>query len=129
MRTKISAVIAAALFALTAVPPALAHDPSLHKGKPVAGEVASIAKNTISLKTDSGMMKVTFDRGTRFEHGDHQSSAEEIREGMRVTVFGTKLPGGAIVAREVVLDAGPTEPHEGAASDERGHAHDGHGHR
>lgn len=124
MRTKLSAVIAAALFALTAVPPALAHDPSLHKGKPVAGEVASVAKDAVSLKTDSGTIKVTFDRETRFEHGDHQSSAEDLRQGMRVTVFGTKLPGGEIVAREVLLDAGPTEPHEGAAGD----AHDGHGH-
>src|SRR5262245_9059974 len=82
---------------------ASAHDVSLHKGKPTVGKVTSLADNGVKLQTDKGPVTVTWQEKTVFERGDAQAPPQEIHQGDRLTVFGTKLPSGDLVAREVLL--------------------------
>src|SRR5712691_3152022 len=96
-------ILALALAGLLSVSAAYAHDASLHKGKPTVGKVVSLAKNGLNLQTDAGTTTVTFQEKTTFERGDAQASSQEIQQGDQLTVFGTKLPTGELVAREVLL--------------------------
>lgn len=84
---------------------AYAHDASLHKGKPTVGKVVALSQNGVSLKTAKGDTMVTFQDNTKFERGNAQASSEDIQTGDQLTVFGTKLPNGELVAREVLLPA------------------------
>ena len=107
------------------LPNASAHDPSKHKGKPVVGEVLSLAGDGFELKTDSGVVPVTFSSKTKFEHGNAVVDKSHLSKGTRVTVFGTKLPNGDLVAREVLIGtaaAGTADAHSrhGDGRTERG---------
>src|SRR5581483_6815319 len=95
--------LALALIGVLRVSTAYAHDVRLHKGKPTVGTVESLSDNGLTLKTAKGNTPVTFQEKTKFERGDAQASAQEIHPGDQVTVFGTKLPSGELVAREVLL--------------------------
>ena len=98
----------AVLFAvcLTLPTAALAHDASKHKGKPVHGEVLSVTTDNIELKTTPGTMPVTFSSKTKFEHGNAVVDKTHVTKGAHIAVFGTKLPTGELVAREVLIGAG-----------------------
>jgi hypothetical protein len=99
----------AALFAVSLSLPAaaLAHDASKHKGKPVHGEVATVTKDGIELKTTTGTLPVTFSSKTKFEHGNAVVDKTHVTKGAHIAVFfGTKLPTGEMVAREVLIGAG-----------------------
>ena len=82
---------------------AFAHDASKHKGKSVQGEVVSSAGDGFQLKTETGVISVTFSSKTKFEHGNATVDKTHVKTGERVTVFGTKLPSGVLVAREVLI--------------------------
>ena len=116
----------AALFAVSLSLPAaaLAHDASKHKGKPVHGEVASVTKDGIELKTTTGTVPVTFSSKTKFEHGDAVVDKTHLTKGAHIAVFGTKLPTGEMVAREVLIGAAerqdPTVPVQGKATSAKG---------
>lgn len=84
-----------------------AHDASKHKGKGTTGEISSVTSDGLQLKTSAGLLKITLTADTRIEHGDAPSHRSHLMKGAKVTVFGTKLPGGEIVAREVVIAGGP----------------------
>ncbi|HYZ86575.1 MAG TPA: hypothetical protein VE621_19330 [Bryobacteraceae bacterium] len=93
---------------------AFAHDASKHKGKPVQGEVVSSAGDRFEVKTETGIIPVTFSSKTKFEHGDSTVDKTHVIKGVHVSVFGTKLPSGEIVAREVLIgDAGNHDHQEG----------------
>jgi hypothetical protein len=98
----LSAVFFASVCRLTSVE---AHDASLHKGKPTVGKVESLSDTGVTLTTANGTTPVTFQEKTKFERGDTHASAQEIQPGDQLTVFGTKLPSGELVAREVLLPA------------------------
>jgi hypothetical protein len=97
--------------------PARAHDRSLHKGKPVEGEAATIAADQLTLKTATATIVVVFDEQTHFERGDKPATKADLARGIHLTVFGTKLATGELVAREVLIGethgagaVGPLEP-------------------
>lgn len=92
-----------ALTGILGVTSAYAHDASLHKGKPTVGKVESLSEQGVTLKTARGTTPVTFQDKTKFERGDAHASPQEIQQGDHLTVFGTKLPSGELVAREVLL--------------------------
>jgi hypothetical protein len=98
----------AALFAVSLSLPAaaVAHDASKHKGKPVHGKVASVTNDGIELKTTTGTVPVTFSSKTKFEHGNAVVDKTHVTKGTQIAVFGTKLPTGEMVAREVLIGAG-----------------------
>ncbi len=98
-------MIAIAAIALTAGS-GIAHDASKHKGKPVQGEVVSSAGDRFELKTETGVIPVTFSSKTKFEHGNATVDKTHVTKGTQVSVFGTKLPSGEMVAREVLIGDG-----------------------
>ena len=87
------------LFALQAA----AHDAKLHKGKPAEGEIVSVAGQKMELKTAAGPITVTLSDKTKYEHGKLTVTKSHLKPGERVSVFGTKLPTGELVAREVLI--------------------------
>lgn len=109
-RSILSAVLLAGVCGLPSVE---AHDASLHKGKPTTGEVVSVAEQDLKLKTATGTTTVTLRDETKFERGDQNVTKEELKPGQQIRVFGTKLPTGELVAREVLLPTvdSPTSPH------------------
>lgn len=88
-----------------------AHDASMHKGKATSGEIVSVGDDRFELKTPAGTVPVTFSTKTKFEHGKSTVDKTHLRKGKRVSVIGTKLPNGDLVAKEVLLglDAEKTE--------------------
>ena len=87
-------------------PAAYAHDETMHPGKPTHGVVDSIAGDHLTLKTDGGQVAVTLTEKTTVERGEKVVGRDALQVGRHVDVFGTKLPGGELVAREVHLDEG-----------------------
>ena len=84
-----------------------AHDPSQHKGKAITGEIVSLAEDRFELKTAGGRASVTFTSKTKFEHEGRPAGKSHLGRGERVSVIGTRLPTGEIVAREVLMGAAP----------------------
>ncbi len=85
----------------------LAHDPSKHKGKPTAGEIVSVTKDRLEIKTATGTKAVTLNEKTKVEHGNQAATAADLKKGDHVTVFGTTLATGELVAREVLIGKAP----------------------
>ena len=80
-----------------------AHDPSKHKGKPTKGEVVSVANDRIEVKTATGTKTFTLTDKTKFERGEQAATRADLKKGDPVTVFGTTLASGEVVAREVLV--------------------------
>jgi hypothetical protein len=97
-------LMAIALFAGNA----MAHDPKLHKGKSTSGEIVSIADDRFEMKTATGTTVVSFSSKTQFEHGNQKVDKTHLSKGAKVSVIGTKLPTGELVAREVMLGGAET---------------------
>lgn len=103
-------VLAIMLLGALLAPVALrAHDASKHKGKGTTGEIVTVADDRFELKTASGNVMVTLSGDTRIEHGKSTVDKTHLLKGSKVTVFGTKLPGGELVAREVVVSGNPAK--------------------
>lgn len=115
MRTRIATLLLAAIALL---PVSLsAHDASKHKGKAVSGEIVSIAGDQFEIKTASGVTKVTLNANTKFEHGDQAVDKSHLKQGEKVSVIGTRLATGDIVAKEVIIGAAASK--HGAKSDHK----------
>jgi uncharacterized protein DUF5666 len=91
----------------------LAHDKSLHKGKPTEGTITQVTGDRIELKTATGSVNVALTSKTKFERGKQTADRSHLKVGQRVSVFGTKLPNGELVAREVLIGAPSTGDHAG----------------
>jgi hypothetical protein len=96
---------------------AFAHDASKHKGKPIKGEVVSTAGDRFEVKTESGLIPVTFSSKTKFEHGNATVDKTHVTKGTHVSVFGTKLPTGEMVAREVLIGTSSDHSQHGTAKE------------
>ena len=57
------------------------------------------------LKTATGAITVTLNDKTKYEHGNQTVTKSHLQKGERVSVFGTKLATGELVAREVLIGA------------------------
>jgi len=84
---------------------ALAHDGAMHKGKATHGTVVAVRGEQLMLTTEDGALTVTLTDKTKVERGEKEVERGELAPGTHVEVFGTKLPGGELVAQEVLLDA------------------------
>lgn len=80
-----------------------AHDASKHKGKATTGEVLSVLSDRFEMKTPMGTVNVSFTEKTRFEHGEEAVDKTHLKKGDNVSVIGTKLPSGELVAKEILL--------------------------
>ena len=90
---------------------ASAHDAKLHKGKPADGEIVSIGPGKMELKTTTGPLMVTLSPKTKYEHGSKSVTRSHLQKGAHVSVFGTKLPTGELVASEVLIGAPAPDAH------------------
>ena len=98
---------------------AVAHEQSLHKGRATEGEVASVSKDGLVMQTPKGKISVTLSDTTTVERGDEKVGQDAIHPGDHVTVFGTTLATGELVAREVLLGGAHVhEKHDGGHHDE-----------
>ena len=95
----------ATILAISLLIPALAsaHDASLHKGKATTGEVVSVSDSKMEMKTSAGPVTITLNGKTKYEHGSKAAAKSHLQKGQRISVFGTKLPTGELVAREIVI--------------------------
>jgi hypothetical protein len=94
--------VALALLSLALPFAASAHDPSKHKGKATEGDIVAVAGDRIELKTAKGPLTVTFADALKVERGNHAIDKSQLKKGEHVAVFGTKLPTGELIAREIV---------------------------
>ena len=98
---------------------ALAHEQSLHRGHPTEGWVTSVSDQGLVIETEKGNLSVTLQDTTRIERGDRPVARTEIRKGDQVSVFGTKLESGELVAKEIIVHGsdhgggGHQEEHQG----------------
>ena len=90
---------------------AAAHEQSLHKGHPTEGEVASVSKDGLVIQTAKGQISVTLSDSTTVERGDEKVARDGLHTGDHVSVFGTTLATGELVAREIVI--GGAHDHDG----------------
>ena len=88
-----------------------AHEQSLHKGRSTEGEVVSVSKDGLMMQTAKGRVSVTLSESTTVERGDEQVARDAIHTGDHVSVFGTTLATGELVAREIVI--GGVHHHDG----------------
>lgn len=103
-----------ALLALFSSSMLLAHDPKLHKGRPVEGTVQSLTSKGLELKTDKGTKTVLFTDKTVFEHGDQKLTRSDVKPNEHLLIFGTTLASGELVAKEVHL--APETPESGTTA-------------
>lgn len=94
---------------------AFAHDPKMHKGPKVEGDVVAVQSDRIDLKTPDGVVAVTLAPETSYEEGDAGNKADRsaLKKGQHVTVAGHKLPNGGLVAAMVMIGGAhdESEPH------------------
>jgi len=86
-----------------------AHDEKLHTGNATQGEIVSIAGNNVVMKTATGNMKVTLNKDTKFEMGDQAVDVKHFKKGDKVSVIGTKLATGELVAKEMMITMAPAK--------------------
>lgn len=107
MRGIVYFLSTALLLAVTGT--ANAHDEKLHRGKAIEGEVLSMSSDGFELKTEDDSLAVVVTDKTKFERGNSIISLADVTEGMKVKIFGTKLPGGKLAAKEVLLFSGSSD--------------------
>jgi ribosomal protein S1 len=90
---------------------AAAHEQRFHKGRATEGEVVSVSKDGLVMQTAKGKVSVTLSDSTTIERGDEKLARDAIHEGDHVSVFGTTLASGELVARDVLLSG--AHGHEG----------------
>ena len=86
-----------------------AHDEKLHTGNATQGEIVSIAGNNVVMKTAAGNIKVTLSKDTKYEMGDQAVDVNHFKKGDKVSVIGTKLASGELVAKEVMMTTAPAK--------------------
>lgn len=79
-----------------------AHDAKFHKGKPVHGTVTTVSPDGFDLQTNDGALHVVCGKDAIIEKDNSRASKEDIKKDMHVSVIGTKLETGELVAREIV---------------------------
>jgi methionine-rich copper-binding protein CopC len=94
----------AAIVVIALVSPAWAHEQSLHHQKPTSGAVETVNGEHLTLKTDDATISVTLSDRTHVEAGEKEVGRDALRPGTHVSVYGTKLPGGEIVASDIHVE-------------------------
>ena len=94
---------------------ALAHGPTQQNETTFDGEVTAVGKSEFVMKTsDAGNATVKINDSTKFRRWDGPAAQDELTPGMQVTVHGSRLRSGNLVATDVML--GIVVPSETPAS-------------
>lgn len=86
-----------------------AHDAKLHKGKATEGEIVSILGNTVVMKTATGNVNVVLNKDTKYEMGEQAVDVNHFKKGDKISVIGTKLATGELVAKEMIMTMAPSK--------------------
>jgi hypothetical protein len=86
-------------------PAAFAHDPKYHKKHFIEGEVLDTSSSGFTMKTAKGTTTVAANAGTVFEAGKdgHPAALKDVQKEDKVSVSGTTLESGELVAKEVLI--------------------------
>jgi len=104
------------LLALSGAQFASAHEGEHHEGGahphlPTTGSIASIDGDHLLLDSNGAKIAVTLTPKTTIARGLHQAERSELRPGTTISVSGTKLPTGELVASSIsVLKTAGNEP-------------------
>ena len=90
-----------------------AHEGRANKGKPVEGEVKTVAGDRLTLQAGSTTVTVMIDDKTKLERGEEPAAKADLKPGDHLSVFGTRLGTGELVASEIVIG----ETHDAGKSD------------
>lgn len=85
-----------------------AHDGDDHKGKATEGQIVSIAADNFVMKTAKGNVTVTLSKDTKYEMNKQAVDKGHFKTGDKVSVIGTALTGGKLVAKEVMMGNAPS---------------------
>lgn len=93
---------------LATAAPGYCHDPKYHKEHPFVGSVSSLNDKGFTLKTDKGDVPVVTNEETKFEAGTNGEKAakSDLHESQKVTIIGTRVESGDLVAKEIMIDKG-----------------------
>ena len=95
------------LLMTTATPTAWAHGGHIHHGKPTEGTIATVDGDHLTVTTVAGPVSVTLTDTTHVAVGEKDADRTALQPKARVSVFGTKLEGGELVAEDIhVEDSG-----------------------
>jgi hypothetical protein len=105
MRVMSRLLLATILVAASSGAGAWAHDASLHHGKPTTGVVENVSGDHLTLATSDGEIPVILNESTHIERDGKDADREALEPGARARVFGTKLPSGELVAKELQVES------------------------
>lgn len=83
---------------------AFAHN-GMNHGKPVEGTIKSVKDSSIVLSGDKGDVNVTVSADTTYvgETEDNHVAKSDMKPGVYLMVYGTKLESGEVVAKEIMI--------------------------
>lgn len=103
------ALLLATLSFVTARPGA-AHEGHVHRGKPTEGIVRAVGDGHFTVETGGASVSVTVPPDVTVVRGERPVPSGDLRVGDRVSVFGTKLEGGVLVAHEIDIRTDGSAP-------------------
>lgn len=120
-RRTVTAAILTGAALLFSLPFAAAHEKSQHRGAAIDGTLSGVSKDTVTLKSNADEITIELSPDTVVQQDGQRVSRDVLTTGKHVTVFGPKLPGGRVAAREIELDSaghgakgpGESKPEEG----------------
>jgi hypothetical protein len=89
-----------------------AHDISKHKGKPTVGRIVSVEDHQMVIQSGGKSIPVVLNAETKFERGNRAITKSDLKKGEQVSVFGTLLGTGELVAREIKTENSKATPHK-----------------
>ncbi len=97
-----------ALAALILIPsPSMADGKTVFKLRPIAGRVILKNDHKIEVRSqkviEETITNITLTDETKFRKGSTEIRERDLKEGDSVSVIGTKLPTGELIAREIVI--------------------------
>ncbi len=93
-------MLVAMFFMPTAV---FAHGKEEHKGKGIEAVIISGAGTEYVIKTTESEYTLQVSKDTNIEIGAAKATLSQMTPGTAVTIFGTKLPGKIVVAKEILI--------------------------
>ena len=101
-------LIALGLLLVAIAANAWAHGGHAHHGTPTEGTIATVNGDHLTLTTDTGSVAVTLTETTHIAAGENELDRKALTPKSRVSVFGTKLESGELVAEDIHVEGNGT---------------------
>lgn len=103
--------LALGLFLTATAANAWAHGGHAHHGAPTEGTITAAKGEHLTLRTDTGSVAVTLTKATHIASGEKELGWKALQSKTRVSVFGTTLESGELVAEDIHVEGGDTPAH------------------